>query len=83
MRTLEEYRKAGISIYDRLHLQTYPVAIKYIRDLAEMPEGSLSSTWQSKSVICQIAVANDYICRHCRFVTGQVQKLALAMVLYI
>jgi uncharacterized protein (DUF169 family) len=54
MRTLEEYKKAGSSVYDKLHLQTYPVAIKYIRDIAEMPEGSLRpSEMGQQASLCQ------------------------------
>jgi uncharacterized protein (DUF169 family) len=39
MKTLEEYRKAGTDLYNRLHLSTYPIAIKYIKDMDEVPEG--------------------------------------------
>jgi uncharacterized protein (DUF169 family) len=41
MRTLEDYQKVGKSIYDRLHLQTYPIGITFIRALSEIPQGSL------------------------------------------
>ena len=34
MKTLEEYRKAGKSVYDKLHLATYPIGIKYIKSEA-------------------------------------------------
>jgi len=36
--TLEEYKQAGKALYDSLHLDTIPVAITYIKDLAEIPE---------------------------------------------
>ncbi len=38
MPTLDEYREAGKSLYDSLHLDTIPVAITYIKDLSEIPE---------------------------------------------
>ena len=54
MRTLEEYTKAGKSVYDRLHLASYPVAIKYIRSEAEIPEGSLRpSAMGQQASLCQ------------------------------
>jgi len=39
MQTLEDYRKAGQELYHKLHLSSYPVAIKYIKDVSEIPEG--------------------------------------------
>ena len=39
MKNLGNYRKAGEELFTRLHLSTYPVAIKYIRGLEEIPEG--------------------------------------------
>jgi uncharacterized protein (DUF169 family) len=54
MKTLEEYRKAGESIYRRLHLASYPVAIKYIKDLAEVPADSIRPTsLGQKASLCQ------------------------------
>lgn len=40
MKALGDYRGAGRDLYERLHLSTYPVAIKYIRDISEIPEGA-------------------------------------------
>jgi uncharacterized protein (DUF169 family) len=54
MKTLEEYRQAGKSVYDKLHLQTYPVAVKYIKDLAEVPAGSIRpKDLGQQSSLCQ------------------------------
>ncbi len=39
MGTLEEFRKAGGDIYHKLHLASYPVAITYIKNELEIPEG--------------------------------------------
>ena len=40
MRTLEEYQKVGQELYHKLHLSTYPIAVKYIKDVSEIPEGA-------------------------------------------
>ena len=37
MPELADYRKAGVELYEKLHLATYPVAVKYIRDESEIP----------------------------------------------
>jgi len=37
MPELSDYRKAGVELYEKLHLATYPVAIKYIQDESEIP----------------------------------------------
>ena len=34
---LDGWRQIGNELYDRLHLPTYPVAIKFIRDPTEIP----------------------------------------------
>jgi len=39
MQTLEDYKKAGQELYHKLHLSSYPIAIKYIKDVSEIPEG--------------------------------------------
>jgi uncharacterized protein (DUF169 family) len=38
---LEEWRQIGADLYHRLHLPTYPVAIKFIRDLSEIPANTV------------------------------------------
>lgn len=54
MRILEEYHKAGKSIYDRLHLQTYPVGITFIRNRSEIPAGSIQpSAMGQQATLCQ------------------------------
>ena len=37
MPELSDYRKAGVDLYEKLHLATYPIAVKYIRDESEIP----------------------------------------------
>ena len=40
IKTLEDYQKAGVEMFDKLHLNTYPISIKYIRDIEnEIPAG--------------------------------------------
>jgi len=41
MKSLEYYQMSGKKLYDILHLDTFPLAIKYIRSLDEIPEGVL------------------------------------------
>jgi uncharacterized protein (DUF169 family) len=54
MTTIEEYRKAGQELYDKLHLATYPVAIKYIKDLKEIPDKAIRPIVRGhKMAICQ------------------------------
>jgi len=39
-KTIEDYRKAGEELFNRMHLQTYPVSVKYIKDIeTEIPPG--------------------------------------------
>ena len=37
--SIEDYQRAGRELYDTLHLVSYPVAIRYIKNLSEVPEG--------------------------------------------
>ena len=37
MSNLNNYQEAGQSLYDRLHLGSMPIAIKYIKDVSEIP----------------------------------------------
>jgi len=54
MKTLDDYKKAGQELYHRLHLSTYPVAIKYIKDVSEIPQGVLRpSANGQKWSLCQ------------------------------
>ena len=54
MTTIEEYQKAGQELFDKLHLATYPVAIKYIKDLKEIPEDAIRPIDNGhKMAICQ------------------------------
>ena len=54
MATIEEYRKAGQELFDKLHLATYPVAIKYIKDIKEIPDKAIRPIVKGhKMAICQ------------------------------
>ncbi len=54
MALLDDYRSAGRSLYDRLHLSSYPVAIKYLKDIHEIPDGSIRpSSLGQKASVCQ------------------------------
>lgn len=54
MKRLDEFRKAGETIYTRLHLATYPIAVTYIRDESEIPEGAFRPSRAGKTLsLCQ------------------------------
>lgn len=54
MPELEDYRKAGSDLYERLHLSTYPVAIKYIKGEDEIPARAMRpSKSGQKWSLCQ------------------------------
>jgi uncharacterized protein (DUF169 family) len=54
MEALDDYRKAGQELYDRLHLPTYPVAIKYIKAISQIPDRIIRpSTNGQKWSLCQ------------------------------
>lgn len=51
---MEEYQKAGQEIYDKLHLASYPVAIKYYKDEKEIPKNVTKPRAMGKKMsICQ------------------------------
>ena len=52
--TIEEYRRAGQEIYDRLHLPTYPIAAKFIKNINEIPQGVRKPELErTKLSVCQ------------------------------
>jgi uncharacterized protein (DUF169 family) len=55
VRSIEDYQKVGEDIFHKLHLATYPVAIKYIKDInTEIPEGYRRPIASGKKMsICQ------------------------------
>jgi len=54
MKELKDYIKAGMLLYEKLHLSTYPVAIKYIKDESEIPQIALRpSSKKMQLSICQ------------------------------
>ena len=51
---LEDYKKAGQEVYDKLHLATYPVAIKYFKQKGEVPQDVIRPSDTGKQMsICQ------------------------------
>jgi len=53
--TLDDYQKAGNELYEILHLVSYPVAIRYIKDLSEVPPGVKKPSDQGNQMApCQI-----------------------------
>ncbi|MGC9323292.1 MAG: DUF169 domain-containing protein [Desulfomonilia bacterium] len=54
MQSLDEFRKAGEEIYRRLNLSSYPVAITYIQNEDEIPEGTFRPSSAGKKLsLCQ------------------------------
>jgi uncharacterized protein (DUF169 family) len=54
MRTLDEYIQAGRDLYAKLHLASYPVAVTYIEDESEIPEGTFRPSLAGKKLaLCQ------------------------------
>jgi uncharacterized protein (DUF169 family) len=54
LKTLEEYKGHGLDLYHKLHLSTYPIAIKYIESADEIPEGAMRpSALGEKMALCQ------------------------------
>jgi uncharacterized protein (DUF169 family) len=54
MKLIEDFRKAGQELFDRLHLATYPVAIKYVEDESEFEPGMVRpSAMGQKWSLCQ------------------------------
>lgn len=52
--TLENYQKSGDELFHKLHTATHPVAVKYIKNLDEIPEGvGRPSDKGLKMSICQ------------------------------
>ncbi|MBD3197380.1 MAG: hypothetical protein GF317_20155 [Candidatus Lokiarchaeota archaeon] len=53
-KNLEEYQKAGQELYDKLHFQSYPVGIKYIKHEEEIPPEAIQPSKRDKRMsICQ------------------------------
>ncbi len=54
MNIIEDYKACGEKLYHQLHLSTYPVAIKYIKDKDEIPENAVRpSIFGQKLALCQ------------------------------
>jgi uncharacterized protein (DUF169 family) len=53
-KSVEDYQKAGQEIFDQLHLATYPVGIRYIKNEEEIPPESIQPSKKGKMMsICQ------------------------------
>ena len=53
-KTKENYQEAGQAIYDKLHLATFPVAIKYYKEKSEIPRNvTRPGSMNKKMSICQ------------------------------
>ncbi|TFF97806.1 MAG: hypothetical protein EU547_03300 [Promethearchaeota archaeon] len=51
---VEDYQQAGQEIFDKLHLATYPVSIKYIKNETEIPESAIQPSNKGKMMsMCQ------------------------------
>lgn len=51
---VEDYRKAGNNVYDKLRLLTFPVAIKFIKEYSEIPKKAQQpSKLNQKLSLCQ------------------------------
>ena len=62
MKQPEDYRSAGEELYQKLRINTFPVAVKYIKAITEIPEGFTSpSALGQKWSLCQ---AFAYARRH-------------------
>ena len=54
MNSIEDYKSYGEKLYHQLHLSTYPVAIKYIKDMIEIPKNAARpSAFGQKLALCQ------------------------------
>ena len=54
MKTIEEYKDCGERIYHQLHLPTYPVVIKYIKNKDDIPKNAARpSAFGQKLALCQ------------------------------
>ncbi len=54
MYAIDDYKTAGEKLYHQLHLATYPVAIKYIKNEDEIPkDATMPSVFGQKIALCQ------------------------------
>ncbi len=54
MKSVEDYQVVGKKLYDSLRLGTYPVAVKYIKALADIPVGFIRpAQFKQKWSLCQ------------------------------
>jgi len=54
MKSIEEYQSTGKELYDLLRLSTYPVAVRYVKSLEDIPAGFIRpSFFKQKWSLCQ------------------------------
>lgn len=54
MKPIEEYQEQGEKLFHALHLSTYPVAVKYIKNRDEIPESAMQPMSEGKKMsLCQ------------------------------
>ena len=54
MQSIEAFQSCGEKLFDKLHLSTYPIAIKYIKSEAEIPNGAMRPSDRDKKMcLCQ------------------------------
>ena len=54
MKSLEDYKQEGHKLFHKLHLSTYPVAIKYSDNADQIPENAMRpSAFGKKLALCQ------------------------------
>jgi uncharacterized protein (DUF169 family) len=54
MKSIEDYQSTGKELYDALRLNTFPVAVKYIKALADIPAGFIRpAQFKQKWSLCQ------------------------------
>jgi uncharacterized protein (DUF169 family) len=54
LKTIDEYKTCGRDLFHKLHLSTYPVAIKYLTDAKDIPKSAVKpSGFGQKMSLCQ------------------------------
>lgn len=54
MRSIDEFQNYGEDLFHKLHLSTYPVAVKYIRSKDEIPDSAMLPSARGKKMsLCQ------------------------------
>jgi len=59
--TIEDYQCAGTEIYEKLHLSTLPVGVKYIKSEEEIPDGVRRPVNEGKKCLYVNALRNPVV----------------------